>query len=404
MSRAARQTPPFFYLAATASGKRSVGLRTARSERALADTLRRERLILLRSIRLPGWLASETKLKLKDHAEINEQLAQLVGRGVPLVEALEVTERTVRAQAQSRVGRIKDLVAAGSSFADACQQVGSFDTVNIAVYRASERTGDLAGACAQLSKTIRRQLAVSGKAGTMMIYPVMVLTIGVLISLGMLMFIIPMIGGALTSLAEQSGNDLPGFTLLMMTVGLTLREHLLIFLLSLGGLVVLALALRRRIAAASGWLARRLPLLKDVVLAQESARFFSVMAAMTRAGVPLADALSVSVKAVQHEKLRAQLTRMRNKLVEGGVLVRLIDQVTALPLATRKLLIAADRSGDLEHAFDDLAEDLQADVETKSDRFLAALQPLLLVALFAMIGALVLSIMLPMIQATGQVF
>ena len=60
----------------------------------------------------------------------------------------------------------------------------------------------------------------------------------------------------------------------------------------------------------------------------------------------------------------------------------LVENVSALPLATRRMLIAAERSGGLETPFEGLAEDLAADVDRRSSRLLAALEPALIVVMF----------------------
>jgi general secretion pathway protein F len=139
-----------------------------------------------------------------------------------------------------------------------------------------------------------------------------------------------------------------------------------------------------------------------VVLAQESARFFTVMAAMTRSGIVLADALGVAVNALGHPVLKKQLSTLRTRLIEGGVLRALINDVDALPIGTRRLLIAAERAGDLESAFETLADDMTEELDRKSSRLLAALEPLIIVAMFAVIGSMVLAIMIPMIRAASQ--
>ncbi len=400
VSRLARANPPHLYVAAKTSGGRSIGVRQARTPRALAEQLRRDRLILLRSWQLPAFLAAEKKLTLKDHAQLNEQLAQLVSRGVPLVEALEVTGQTVRSAAQPVIHQIRERVGAGAGFAEACHATGVFDSVTIAVYKGAERTGDLAGACKQLAVNARRTLAVKGKAATLMIYPTIVLAIGIVVALVMVAWIVPKIGNALA----QTGIPLPTYTKAMVGLGMAIRENWLFLAAVVAGAAVAIVIFRRNVLGLVMVFARRVPLLKDVLLAQESSRFFSVMAAMTRTAVPLADALAVAVNAVHHPKLRSELITLRNRLVEGGLLRKLIDEVSTWPLGTRRLLIAAERAGDLESAFEGLADDMSAEVDKKSARMLAAFEPLLLVMLFAMIGSLLLSIMIPIMNASSQAF
>lgn len=392
-------TNPFVYLAATPKGGRSVGLRQARSERALAETLRRDRLVLLRTWKLPAALASEPRLLLKDQVELNSQLAMLLSRGVPLVEALEVTSTVVSGPMQPIVERMRELVAGGASFADSCRRVGVFDPITISVYQAAERTGDLGGSAAQLAETARRQLSIRGKAATVMLYPLVVLTIAVLAATVLLLFVVPRIGDAL----EGAGVQLPVYTKVLVDLGRFARAEWVWVLI--GALVLLTAAVmgRKILMRGINRVAHRLPGLREVLLTQESARFFAVMAALSRSGVPLADALGVSVGAVRHAKLHAQLRTLRSKLVEGGVLHGLIDRVDALPLATRRLLMAAERAGDLDTAFDALAVDMAEELDRRTGRLMALLEPAVIVVMFLIIGSMLLALMLPMLTISNQI-
>jgi type II secretory pathway component PulF len=388
----------FLVLAAKPGGGRRVDVRKARDRRHLAEQLKREKLVALRTWAIPAWASTPDKVGLKDQAELHQQLAQLLTRGVPLVEALEVTASVVSRSTKSRVERMRELVAAGASFSDACDQVAVFDKVTVAVYRAAERTGDLGGAAKQLSATARRQLAISGRVVTLLIYPIIVMTIGVIMTLFMLTFIVPKIGKAIT----EQGLELPSYTQVMVTVGEFISANWLYCLL---GVLVVAMglvAIRAQLVTIGNRLLRGMPLFKDVVLAQETARFFTVMAAMTRSGITLSDALAVASNALGHPVLKKQLVNLRNRLVEGGVLRQLIDTVDALPVPTRRLLIAAERSGDMESAFETLANDSAEELDRRSSRLMAALEPLLIVMLFLVIGSLLLSIMVPLLKLSGQ--
>jgi general secretion pathway protein F len=159
---------------------------------------------------------------------------------------------------------------------------------------------------------------------------------------------------------------------------------------------------RRQVALVGGRAMRKMPVLRDLVLAQESARFFSVMSAMARSGVPLADALGVANEAVGHPKLRVQLGQLRQKLIDGGLLRVLIDNVSALPLATRRLLIAAERSGDLETAFEGLSSDLADEVERRAARMMAILEPGVILLMFGLVGPVILAIMIPLLTLTAK--
>lgn len=399
MSRTATTNRSFFYLANKSTGGRAMGLKTARSQRALAESLRREKKILVRTWQLPAWASSEPEMKLKEHARFDTQLAQLLSRGVTLTEALEVASTVVTPANEGRVLRMREIVASGKSFAESCEMVGSFDPVKISVYRAAEKTGDLPGACAQLANSATRQLEVAGKAATLMIYPAIVLTIAFIATGILLVGVIPMIGSSLS----DAGVTLPLFTKILMSVGLFLRNNAAIIGAGmLVGIVTLVL-LRSGVAKLAVKLTRNMPFVRDVVMHQELTRFFAVMGSMTKSGIPLTDALAVSATVIGHPKLNKDLNRMRSKLVEGGLFRSLIERVESLPLATRRLLVAADQSGDLESAFDSLAKDHANETDKRTARLMAVLEPLLIIILFLIVGTLILSIMLPLMTMTNRI-
>lgn len=399
MSRAAKGPTPYLFLSSGPKGGKRLGVRSAASERALASVLGRERRVLVWARRMPAWLGSTGQMGLKDQAQFNAVLSQLVTRGVPLVEALDVTASAVDASHIDRIRRVRAQVAGGAMFADACARVGIVDPVTSAVYRAAERTGDLGGACAQIAKTADRQVKVRSQAITLMFYPIIVLSVSVLAGWGMLTFIVPMIGKQL----QQMNSDLPWITSALMAAGQAIRGNLGLFFMIVLAAVIAVIVMRKAALAALWSVVRRLPGMRELVLAQETTRFFSVMAAMTRSGVTLADALVVGYRTVSHAKLRKELQTLQRRLVEGGQLARLIEDVSALPLPVRKLLIAAERSGDLEAAFESLADDMAEEVERRSTRALAVLEPGLIIFMFLMIGSMVLAIMLPLFTATANI-
>lgn len=394
------QTSAFFYVALRPGGGKRVGMRQAGSVGALSQALRVENLLLVNHYKLPAWAAKESSLSLQDQAALNEQLGNLLTRGVPLVEALDVVAATVKPAARGRVVRMRELVAGGSSFADACKQVGGFDNVTIAVYRGAERTGDLGGAAKELAINARRRLAVQGKATTLMIYPIIVLSISLVVGTLMLMIVVPMIAEGLKA---ASNIKLPLYSRVIFSIGETMRDNAQ--WVAVGVAVGLGLLLVGRAAVINLFRLgmRKLPMIRDVVLAQECARFFSVMAAMTRTGVPISDALGVANQAIVHPVLRKQLDRLRTRLIEGGLLRNLIEEVSSFPIATRRLLVAAERSGDMEHAFGTLATDMTDEVDKSSARLLAMLEPALIVTMFLIIGSLLLSLLLPMLTISNTV-
>jgi len=389
----------YLYTAIAPDGAKRRGVRAAADHRALADALGEDGLLLLSSRRLPGVAAPESDLPVADQVEMNRQIGSLVDRGVPLVEALEVAASVVSDSTARKIEKIRSLVGGGASFAEACDRVGGFDAISVTIYRSAERSGALGEACRRVADAAFRRKQIASKAVTLMIYPLVVMVIGGVVSLFILTFIVPQIGGAIL----EQDIELPWYTELVMGAGLALRD-LGLPLLILGVLLVGLLWVGRRAVGAT--LMRGLRLLRPVrrvAMTMESARFFAILAAMSRSGVPVADGLGVATQAVSDPTLREQLETMRRRLVEGGSMQNLIDEVVALPLATRRLLMAGERGGDLDAVFEALATDLSAEVDKQSERLLALLEPAIIVVLFLVVGTLILSIMVPLMTLSSRV-
>jgi len=405
MPQAAAQPESYLFIAAKVDGKKTLGMRSAMDEGILARELSKQKLVLIRSWRVPGWLAgqSDKPLSLKDQAEMTVQLSQLLSRGVPLVETLEVTAEAVSTKSKPRIEQLRELVRQGKSFSDATIETKTFDEATAAVFKASEKTGDLAGASDQLARNAKRRIKIKETAQTLLFYPLIVLTISMMVGVFMLVFVVPQVAEAMES-AMGPDKELPLATRTLASVGIFVRDNPLAIL---GGVLVVItgiLLARKFLAMVASKLSHILPVLKDVTLAQESARFFSVMSALATGGVPLAEALGVANQTIHHTKLRNQLDDLRQSLIDGGVLRVLLDRLEAFPIGTRKLLIAADRAGNLDAAFESLAEDHTEQVERLSGRLLAVLEPLLIVAIFVIIGGMILAIMAPMLSLSRNAF
>lgn len=405
MSRVSQQDAAFVYFATAADGSRKFGVRSAQNERRLAEGLGRERMILVRSMRLPAGISpSHTgELPLKDQAEVHVQFAQLIGRAVPVAEALEVVEQTVTKRARPTISKMREMVAQGTSFADACDATGSFDKTTASVYRAAERSGDLAGAARQLATSTRRQMQVREKATTVMIYPVVVACVGVMVGLFMLTIVIPRVMDGLRSVIEGSGNELPWYTEALASLSEFVRTEWLLLIFVVAGLLIAGIVLRKPVLAGLAAVIRRLPVAKDLANESELARFFSVMSALARSGVPVVDALGVSQDSISEPVLRGQVGSLKQGLIDGGVMRVLIERVTRFPIATRRLLIAAERSGDLDEALETLARDHTEAVERQTSRLLGVLEPALIVVIFVFIGSMVMAIMTPMLTISGSI-
>ena len=274
-----------------------------------------------------------------------------------------------------------------------------FDELCTSIVRVGENTGTLETALAKLAAFREKALRLESRVTTALIYPGIVCTVGLVVMLFLMTYVIPNVLGTL----KESGKPLPAVTQVVKGASDFLLGY---WWAILAGAVAAAaglraLAARPRIRFFLHRLLLRLPLVGDLVAKENTSRMAIVMAALLRSGVLFDEAVRITRQTLRSEVFRRALTEYEQAVVAGRDIARPLEASGVFSPLVVQMLAVGQQSGELENLLEELAESYDQQVATAAQRLTAALEPLLIVVLAVMVGAVALATLLPILEASN---
>ena len=401
--------PVFRYKAVGPGGEVSAGEFDAANEAEIVDRLRDQGLMPMQVAIAPGGVTGtappgaraarrplfEARRVNRDHLlAITRELATLLRAGLPLDRALELLiELAPAPPVAAMLQQIRDDVRGGKALSqalDARRDVFSRFYVNIV--RAGEAGGALGHVLTRLADTMERNKELRESVKSALIYPVILIGVAVLSVMVLLVWVVPQFQQTF----QQAGKALPLPTEVVVVVGTFLRRW---WWAVAAGAVLFALWWRRHIAiprVRSRWDARvlRWPLVGDLVTKVEVARFARTLATLLGNGVTLLAGLSIVKETLGNSVLAAALDGVVARLREGKGFARPLSDTGLYPRLATRMIQVGEESGRLEEMLNRVADVYDREVAMAIKRFLAVLEPALILGLAVMIGGIVFSILL----------
>lgn len=384
----------FRYRAVTAAGALRAGVMEAQGEGELRDQLRRQGLTAIEAVRVKAEGARRLKpVKPAVLARLLGELAVMLDAGIPLDRALAAAAENVDEAGDRRVlERLLAAVREGRPLSQAMADLGeAIPPMASAMALAGETNGRPAAALADAAQALERAEALRSALRSAAVYPAMLIAIALGVIALMLFWVVPQF----ETLFSEGGPALPQTTRVVLAISHGARRYgaaIAVALLVVGLLAAPALkrpAVRRWTDAA----ALRLPRLGELVRRWEAARFTRVLASLASGGVPLPDALAIAGRSIANSRMRAQVEAVTTGVRRGEGLAEPLAASRALPRLADAYLRIGEQSAELPLMLGRLADVLDKDVRTQSERLVAVLTPLITVLMGAVVATVVASIM-----------
>ncbi|HJU21330.1 MAG TPA: type II secretion system F family protein [Casimicrobiaceae bacterium] len=400
--------PLYSYRAVTAAGEVSSGELEAANESEIVDRLRDQGLLPMQIAQsLRGDVVSASvarpprqsifapKRVTRDNVlNLTRDLATLLRAGLTLDRSLELlitlaTSMPVAVMLQN----IRDQVRGGKSLSqalDARRDVFSRFYVNIV--RAGEAGGALGTVLARLAETMERNKELRDSVRSALIYPTILIFVAVASIMILLVYVVPQFQ---TTFA-QAGKALPIPTQVVITVGTFIRNWW--WAIIPGAMLAVAWFRRRgripEVRRARDARLLRMPLLGDLIAKVEIARFARTLATLLANGVTLLGGLSIVKETMGNVVLASGFDGVISKLREGKGFGRPMAETGLYPRLATQMILVGEESGRLEEMLSRVADVYDREVATAIKRFLAVLEPVLILGLAVLVGGIVFSILL----------
>lgn len=347
---------------------------------------------LQKEIKIPGFTP---KVKLKDLAVFSRQFATMINSGLSLLRALNIlTEQTENKELARVLREVRNEIETGNSLSAAMgKHPNVFPPLMVNMCKAGEVGGFLDTVLLQIASNYEAEVKLRGKVKAAMTYPVVVFVIAVLAVVGMLLFIVPVFVG----LFADFNSELPAPTRFLVFL-----SGLMKIIAPLGLVAFLALffswpKLKRkdRVRNVLDPVKLKVPVFGNLFRKIALARFSRNLGTMMKSGVPILQSLDIVADTTGNVVLERALRAVQNSVRQGEALAApLLDHPVFPPMVVQMMSVGED-TGALDTMLHKIAEFYDQEVEATTEALTALIEPLMIVVVGSIIGAMIVALYMP---------
>ena len=328
----------------------------------------------------------------EDLYNVANQLSVLLRSGIKIDEALNLLISTSKKQKLKEIlTSINHEIKAGQSVAKAIEKNKLFPSICTSMIYVGESIGNLSMAFDNVAQYLKFQIELKREIINSLTYPFFLLFASILTLIFMFNFIIP----RFFAIFETTGTmPFPAHFIFTLATVFNIKHFIIliavvfVFLL-LKKYKLINFKLRKKI-----WVISKLPFIKTFLFNLELSRFCYSMHSMLKSGVEFINAVKLSADVIQDKVLKDSLLASINEIKKGKRISEVYSQIAVLPEIFTNLIIVGDESGNLSDVFFELYQIFNDKFKTSIRRFLTILEPTIIVFMGLIVGFIVLSLIL----------
>ena len=347
--------------------------------------------------------ARRQRIKRQEFLVFNQELATLLKAGMPLVQSLDILRQRVgNPTFKSVLDSVHDRVRSGTALSDAFNEHGTlFPPVYSASLLAGERSGNL-------DAVIRRYVAYEKIIGAVkrrtlsaLIYPAILVTMMITLVGIIVLRVVP----AFSDFYANFDKGLPLSTRIVVAVSNGVVSNIGFIVVGVVGLAVAATVWSRQPAQRhrlDRWVLD-LPWVGETVRKFSTSQLARMLATLLGGGIPLVNALEISVRSLSNQHLARELDRVRVRVQEGQGFAAALRERNIFPDVAVKMVEVGESTGALQEMLNSLADFYDEEIETEVGRFITLVEPVLLVFMGIVIAIVVLALYMPLFELSSVV-
>lgn len=338
------------------------------------------------------------RLNARDLSLITRQLASLVKSGLPLDEALQATAKQQQKPNNKRILLlVRSKVLEGFSLAQALAEVpGAFDNMFRAMVRAGESSGYLAPVLERLAEYTQSNQQIQQRLKMAMIYPLVLLGISVGVIVILMAFVVPKLVG----IFQQSERSLPFLTQALITSSDFVVNNGIYCLVIFVALIFGFKRLLRDERRLRRWhqIKMKMPVMGNLILQINSARFAATLSLLVSSGVPLLQALHIAGQVMTNKIMQEACEQVAESVQEGSSLHRALESVGCFPPLLVQLVASGETNGTLPQQLDNAAQDQERELEMMLGMAMGLLEPFTVIFMGSAVCLIVMAILQPIFE------
>ena len=410
--------PIFQYTAMDAAGKEQKGQHDAANEEAVANFLKEqgmfptsikplEKVAKVKKAKAKGGMASKQinlslgpmVIKSKDLTVFTRQLAILLDAGLPLIRSLKTLEKQAKNPAvKTVIGKVATSVEGGSTFSEAlAQHPKSFDKLYLNMIRAGEAAGKLELILTRLAGFREKAAKIAGKVKSAMVYPAIVLTIAIGITIFLMIFIVPKFEVMFTEMLD--GAKLPAITQVVMNISSWLQHNIVIAIILV---VIIVIAMKFILKTEKGRFyfdkgIYTAPVIGLLISRNAISKFSRTLGTLMGSGVPVLNALQIVRDTAGNELVSKAVQQVHDAVKEGEPMAPPLSATKIFPDMVISMIEVGEETGKLPDMLEKIADTYDEEVDNAVSALTSMIEPLMIVFLAVIVGGIVIALFSPLI-------
>jgi type IV pilus assembly protein PilC len=344
-----------------------------------------------------------TKIRLRDFVVFNQEFSALLKAGLPVLTSLNLLlSRTREKNFQRMLTQVRDDVQSGASLSEAFLNRGkAFPSIYPATLAAGERSGELVSVIQRYLFYLKTIQAIRKKIASAIIYPIILLTLAVALIFLLLTVIVPKFAMLFTG----AGAKLPALTRAVLSVSAVFQYGWPFFL---GAAIAVPVTLRLINARPGGRLflagiRMKVPMLGMNIKRYNISQMCRTLGTLVAGGIPIVTALDVVSDAMGNEVYKVELRRVKRQVQEGQSLWSSMEKTRMMTPMAVEMVEVGESTGALAEMLDQVSQFYDEELSTAVERFVALLEPMLLLVMAVIIAIVVLSVYMPLFSMYNMV-
>ena len=344
------------------------------------------------------------RVKPKSLMIFTRQLATLIDAGLPLLRSLTVLEKQEpHVVLRATVAALADNVQGGSTFSESlAQHPKIFNKLYVNMVKAGELGGVLEIVLNRLAEYQEKAQKLKNKIVSAMVYPVIVMFIAVAILVFLMIFIVP----KFEEMFANTEQELPTISKIVFGTSKFFLERTLfvpniVFVFILIGFGVFLFNLwgrTKRGRKIIDTLKLKLPILGDIQRKSAVSRFSRTLGTLVTSGVPILQALNITRDTAGNVVISEAIEKVHEAVKEGETIVTPLQASGVFPNMVISMVDVGEETGQLPDMLLKVADVYDDEVDNSVTALTSILEPIMIVILALIVGAVVFALFLPLIK------
>jgi type IV pilus assembly protein PilC len=340
----------------------------------------------------------------KDITIFSRQIATMMQSGVPMVTAFEIISGGQNnPRMKEMLDDIRASVEGGSTLAESLgRHPLHFDELYCNLVRAGESAGVLDTVLDTVATYKENTETLKGKIKKALFYPAIIITVAVLVSAILLIFVVPQF----QNVFQSFGADLPAFTLMLIAASdFMVAYWWLVGAIVVGSVYSLIQAKKRstKVAHFFDRMILKVPVIGEIMKNSAIARFARTTATTFKAGVPLVEALETVAGATGNVVYGNAVKAVMNDVAVGYPLNVAMRQTNVFPHMVLAMTAIGEEAGALDTMLFKVAEFYEQEVNNAVDTLSALIEPFVMMIIGVVVGGMVIGMYLPIFKLAAAI-